>query len=57
MLENLVRFVTREELESFPVAPCLYTIEHIYTPAEAAARELERQERRRLWAEQEAQRR
>lgn len=38
----------REELAALRF-PGLYTVEHVYTPAEAAAREAERQARREAW--------
>jgi hypothetical protein len=43
--------MSRQELAALHF-PGLYTIEHVYTPAEAATREAERQARRATWGGQ-----
>ena len=45
-----VRFVTPQELAAFPTGTGLFSIEHVFTPEEAAARETERQARKLRWA-------
>jgi hypothetical protein len=42
------RVMGRAELEALQF-PGLYTIEHVYTPAQAAEREAERQARQAAW--------
>lgn len=46
-----VRLMTRRELEALPRYEGFYAIEHVFTSEEAAAREAERQARKRQRAQ------